>query len=492
MTWTTIAVIIAVLIVVLWIVHYLYKNGKMPDGAFKDSYENMLIRANYTYDKYFSSPVNLYNQTIGYQNDNTAKLALEKALRKEEAHEKNEKAGRISKKGTRDAATNAFIIASLYRYNVMPNAKDKDRLKAQQNAALFFVKAINRVNNNPMAFVDPNKPVDPTQPKASDTAIPPEFIIDRAEDFYDDYLLQMQTLGLNVDDLPVPNFDQIRDTVRQTRVKSARPALRPGVKKDVLKTYFEPRVVTSDPQNIHDSNVQNDVRNIFSRILQKNMDDELSIGAQNYRKFTMADIHDAIKSHNFKDNALKDRAMTLYGFMSQPNEVMNLDSTENEVLLAVWQRIHSPENEPKRQALKDAFMDALANGFDVNNEGVFKEVCVNGRCNRLLNSLTLLDEDPNISKPIKTTEILRNEVFSKSFKIIQNELDRAPPEVAAAYRGEAPPPGSLANPDLPRQVASLEAHLKETIADTLRKDYADTKPETLENLIKDAQAGVGA
>jgi hypothetical protein len=498
--WTILAIVIAVLIVIFWITHYLYKNGKIPDGAFKDSYENMIVRANYTYDKYFSSPIQLYNQTIGYQNDDVAQLALEKALKKEEAYEKNEKRGKISRKGAKDAAINAFIIANLYRFNVAADKGNntKERQKARQNAALFFVKAINRVNNNPNVFIDEQKPVDPTQPKQLDTAIPPEFIIERAEDFYEDYLQQLQELGLSIDDIqevPIPNFDRVRDAVRQARVKAARPSngalLRPAAKKDAtLKTYYDNRPITSDPQNIHDSTVQNDVRNIFSRILQKNMDDEMALGSH-YRKFTLRDIHDAIQQHNFRTQELRDRALTLYGFMSQHNEVMNLNSTEDEVLMAVWQRIHSPENESKQQALKSAFMDALANGFDVNNEGKFKEVCVNGRCNRLLNSLTLLDEDPNISKPVKTTEILRNEVFSKSYKIIQDELDRAAPEVAAAYRGESPAPGSLADPELPKKVSDFENHLKDTIATTLRNDYADSKPEILENLIKDAQAGVG-
>ncbi len=216
--WITISVLIVIIIVIAWVTHYLFKNGKLPDGIFKESYENMLSTyQTQVVDKYFLDPESLFAKTIGYENDATAKLALEKALHREEMYIKNEKNGKVSPIGMKEAAVNSFVIASLYHYNVAPNLTGDKKLKAEANAAVHYTRAINRIDNNPAAAI----------------LGPAEFIIDRAETFYRE---QPQTGTQTF----VPDFNRVRDNVREARAAKQTDPL----------GYFAPRQIQTDPHGI--------------------------------------------------------------------------------------------------------------------------------------------------------------------------------------------------------------------------------------------------
>jgi hypothetical protein len=130
-------------------------------------------------------------------------------------------------------------------------------------------------------------------------------------------------------------------------------------------------------------------------------------------------------------------------------------------------------------------MDALADGMDSGGRGQFHEVCTTGRCGRMINSLTLLDQDPEVARPMKTREILRNEVFMKSHQIIQARLAQTPQEIAAVYQGSAPE-----TEENRVAVRGLVENLKKEIDETIREDHSNVEPRILDDLIRDAQAGV--
>jgi hypothetical protein len=79
-----IAIIVVLFILIIWICRSLHKNGKLPDGVFKQSYEVLVNNANRTYDKYFTDPLSLYQKTVGYEYDDGVKLAIEKSLKKDQ------------------------------------------------------------------------------------------------------------------------------------------------------------------------------------------------------------------------------------------------------------------------------------------------------------------------------------------------------------------------------------------------------------------------
>lgn len=483
--WSAFGLVVLILLVLIWVIHHLYKNGRMPDGVFKDTYENMLNSGKRKYDDYFTDVIDLYERTIGYENDDTAKMAMKKALKKEEMYSKNESQGRLSKNKIGKAATNSFMIADLYRFNVAPNQETKEDVHVSQiNAALFYNKALNRIVNNPIAIIQ--NQVLAKNSKNRDHELPPEFMIDRAEDFYEDYIAQITINNrLQTDNILAfqPNFDRIREVVRDARIRvSEGSPQKPNSKIDSIDNYYAEKSIPNDPQNVHDSQVGNDIKNKFNKILEKNKFDKTEYNKEG----AFEDIRSEIMKYNFPTETHRERALLILHKFSEGHENTNLNTTEDQILINIWKRINSPDNEQQKDNLKASLFDAMADSMDIDNYGVYKEVCLSGRCNRALESLTLLDRDSEISKPIKTTEILRNEIFSKSHKIIQDELRKIPQDVADVYNGKI----SSASLELDKKVEDFENHVRNEIEKTIREDYADTKPHVLDQLIEDAKAGI--
>jgi hypothetical protein len=460
----------------VWFTHHSYKNGKLPQGVFHDTYESFVNTANYKYDEYFTPPSELFKKTVGYELDDVAKLALNKSKSRNEMYVNNEIAGTMSREKSGDAADNSFILASLYNFNVAPNEiSKKSQQKAKRYAAHYFNKTMERIENDPAAVLQ-------TAPQ------PVEFMVDRAADFYEDYLIQTRAANPEiVRNLYIPNFNQIRTIVRNTRTDEARRV----AKKEQARLhnmlpkaieheiYYMEKSVPSDPQNVHDSNVNESMKEIYKRIKEKNFQDN----AHQTDDDIVNEIRKAINSFPFSNDIQKRNAAHVMETMSSHNMVTALDASEKTIIADVWKRINSSDNKNRKVLLKESFMDALANGVERGGD-----VCTMGRCSRVLGSLTLLDTDPNVSKPVKTTEILRNEAMLKAHRTIQKVLQESPQQISEAYQD--PEKLLAANADIRQKVDELENVLKNEIEIVLKNDYPTVKPETLNNLIKDAQAGV--
>lgn len=495
-TATLIALMVIIVIILFYVIHYLHKNDQLPDGIFRDSIDRMKNSANTMYDSYFTSPKSLYTRIVGYENDENTKMALDKASQKDDMYTKNEKKGNFSKNKLNDATTNSFYLASMYQFNVASNEPTLGgRMNARSKAAKQYKKAINRITANPVAVVQHNHDVE--EP-------PVEFIIDRAEAFYDDYADQLTALraaggDADIQELLFPDFNQVRHQVRAARLATAatetkeqkekrrkrrKRVSKNATQKQILQdNYYEERDLRSDPQNVHESQVVDDMTNIYRNILVEN-DRESLVGEPIH--YTMGDIKFAIKHHEFGDPGKRSRALKVFNKIEQGNSISNLKAGEDEIILNVWRRIHSPDNAENRESLKASLMDALAEGMDKNHFGEYKEVCAGGRTSRVLGSLTLLDNNDQIAAPMKTKEIMRNEIFAKTYKIIQNELENAPKMVSNAYNGIIPE--EEVPPELNSKVEALEDHMRDVIAQTIKDDYPNSK--NLDNLILDAQAGV--
>jgi len=472
-------IFIIILVIVVWFTHYSYKNGNLPQGAFYDTYENFVNTANYKYDEYFTPPSELYKKTVGYELDDNAKLALTKSKSKDEMYTNNEEAGTMSKSKTGDATENSFILASLYNFNVAPNEKSKkSQRKAKTTAAHYFNKTMNRIATDPVTILQ-------TAPQ------PVEFMVDRAADFYEDYLIQVHAEDPElVRNIYVPNFDQIRTSVRSARTDEARKTakkekarLRHMPPKAIeQEIYFMEKSVPSDPQNVHNSNVVNDMSEIYQRVREKNMRDSFGTNQQTDEDI-IKEIRTSIDSFPFTNPQQRAHATRVMETMSSNSIVTSLNASEKSIISDVWKRINSQENHDKRGLLKESFMDALASGVESG-----RDVCTMGRCSRVLGALTLLDKDSEISKPVKTTEILRNEALFKAHQTVLRVLKEYPSNISEAYQN--PEKLLSASADVRQKVDELENTIKQEIETTLKSDYSNIKPVTLENIIRDAQAGV--
>lgn len=463
-TFGKVAIILIIILLLIWILHTSYKTGYMPDGVFRESYESMVLSANRQYDKYFESPETLYTKTIGYNNDDVAKTAISKAERLERSHETNELNGTTAESAN-NAAVNAFILGDLYRYNVAPalvNTGSAHR-DANEKASKYYRKALRRITQYAPLVVEQNVRVD--QPT-------PEHIVDRLQQLVDDPDI-------------ILNADIQRDIIAaQNRIRGARVnAPRAGHKDAAVATYFERRDVRNDPQNVHDSNITQSLKHKYDKILESNANADLralatTLDEVNYLVPSKEQIETALNDSTLDDKK-KRKARNILKHISPNNSISSLGTDEETVLLETWRRIHSPDNVAQKTNLRVALFDSLASAIEENSSGEQK-VCVTGRCGRIIDSLTLLDSSKDLSEPVKTTEILRNEIMMKAHKVFQDELKKAPQDIQNVYNGTV---------DTAPMLEAFKADAKKAIHDSIVRDYPEGTT-AISNIINDAKAGI--
>lgn len=484
--------VILLAIIIVYFVTYWYNHGSLPDAPFQSSMESLKDSMNQTYDSYFTSAHDMYEKTVGHVNDEAAQMAFEKAQKKEKMHSRNEHFGTLSDKNLPSATATSFMLADLYRFNIGPN--DENPAKALTNAAKQYGTALNRIARNPTVVVGT---VDPHVP-------PAEFMIDRAENFYEDYIARMTLDPLTVAQLNIPDLQGLRQAVRTARVGAAENLVANGntpkrskrrrrkgenvtPKMEKQDAYFEERDIRNDPQNVHESQVNNDMARIFHQIQARNDTENILFDDERQSVQNLADIRNYMNDYQWSDDKQRNRAFQTLNKMAEGNWVSKLNARENEVLSEVWQRINSPENDEARTELRNSLMDSLVECVENGYNGQDYQVCASGRVGRILGSLTLLDQDQNIAEPIKTAEILRNEVFAKSYQIIQDGLKNIDAETARAYNGVLEAPA----PDVEAKLGEFENGLKGRIETELRGEYdGKVDKKVLDNLIEDAKAGV--
>lgn len=185
-------------------------------------------------------------------------------------------------------------------------------------------------------------------------------------------------------------------------------------KTETLDNYITANVkFTSDPQNVHDSAVNKQIRNSY-RLLVDNTNIIPDI------KVTSAEIMDYIDS--MPDLIKKKRARKALetilgpGIGNSPfNE--NLNVTESDLLNLVWQRSNVLENEENKDNIQEAVITGLTEMADTGTV-----VCSGGRISRMIGSLTLLDAKKEISEPLFTVETIRNEMLQTSREILNDTV----------------------------------------------------------------------
>jgi len=440
-----IAIVVVIIIVLVWMTRYAYVHGFLPDGVFKDTYESMIASAYRSYDKYIESPANLWTHVVGYENDETVQLAIKKAKKLEEMHHTN---SNNLKTTAADAVNNAFILAELNRYNVAPNADPYEKALALEQVDIMYRRTINRINNNPITVARNDYHT--------------EAIIERINDY-----------AHTIEDITFePQINIARENIRTARVQ---------ITKDKTK-YYAPKPIRNDPQNVHDTELTHDIQVKFNRIIDKNNIDLQDIESNNYNQPAINDIQDELNKSNLSEID-RENATKILNIMAKKSRISSLNTTEDKVILEIWKRINSPENEENRDELKNSLWQALASGMEKNFQNQYTSVCTTGRCARVIDSLTLMDKDTDLAKPLQTVETLRNEILSKSYVILQEALKTSP--IASVYNGIDP------ETDENRIILNeFKESVKQKIADTIIQDYPNAKPETLDNIIKDAQSGV--
>src|SRR5581483_2162970 len=178
-------------------------------------------------------------------------------------------------------------------------------------------------------------------------------------------------------------------------------------KLDFAEKFLETtKTHTADPQNSHDPSV-----NIHTREVLEIIRDQNTIDTQKALADAKSYINGAVADENKRKKALGGLDAVSFGSRND-----TIGDTDTNVFTYVWGRSCIPANSAKRALIQEAIVNALVDMKDTDTS----QVCIGGRCARLIEALTLLDHDPKVSEGSATVEMYKNEIMSGAAKIIDD------------------------------------------------------------------------
>lgn len=242
----------------------------------------------------------------------------------------------------------------------------------------------------------------------------PEFMLDHIGGFYGDLLafddadINFQNILLGLGRAYNTNAPVAREAAINSRKQEAAQEATPA---DAIDRYFDLATShTDDPQNVHDPKVNADLRVILNKLRDSAVTPiELDV--------VFSEITDYIDT-KYTRSKRADATTTLLK-MSQGDQIMTFNTSEDKILAYTWTRTEHPRNRANENDLKTAVCDALADSVENG-----AQVCINGRCGRVLNSLALLDFDPSMTGAM-TYEAYRNKIFQEAKYIFEREITAA-------------------------------------------------------------------
>lgn len=286
-----------------------------------------------------------------------------------------------------------------------------------------------------------------------------------------------------------------------------------------------------DRENVHESQVVRELRSRYQRLIELNGDifeppEELAefvtkeemkniIREQTYSQVSKVSIEKI--GDDVQDIKVR-KTDAVFNKLRNPSPIIALSTdfndlnppTDEQLFLHVWHRIHSPDNLEKILELETAIVDQivdcgkigtspnlLANRIrrfagipEENEDDVVTTVCPQGRAARLLQTFTFIDADPLLSKPIMDEAEYRNEAFSKSYRILQNELKSYTASTNPINELYESMDDEVSATDIV-EIEKFKNHVKEKIRTALEEDYDGLLPEDkINSIVEAAQLGV--
>ncbi len=230
------------------------------------------------------------------------------------------------------------------------------------------------------------------------------------------------------------NFDVFRNAPAARRVETAaviaeKATAETNTRAEAISSALKAATAWQDDrQNVHDSAVNSDLNATLRKIRGGS-----AVGDS-------ARVLDEIAEYlAAADLSPERRAAAARGLQTARtgSHISTFNDTEDRILTAVWARCDHPRNRAAKSDLRDAVIAALADGTENGNQ-----VCINGRCGRIISALTAIDFDPEVSDSPMTFEAYRNQIFQETREIVDSVIDNAaesPDEdlraVAASYDG---------------------------------------------------------
>lgn len=233
------------------------------------------------------------------------------------------------------------------------------------------------------------------------------FILDRIDDYKDEFVNFPDINDLPIEQALLIHYNQVNDAIKNNVQQKKE------INKDdpefTQKVILSQQKWESDSQNVHDSTVSNTIQSQYFYVRDENSKiDELD--KHNYNDFYQW-INKKISNNMTKYGEIN-KVLVYFNHNYPINAIPN--TTEQDLVTTVWQRIHDKRNSNNYVALCNALCDSLCDCI----EGGYV-VCMTGRNAKIWQTLAHLDFNPKIGI-IKNKQILRNEVFESAAKIVDD------------------------------------------------------------------------
>lgn len=240
-----------------------------------------------------------------------------------------------------------------------------------------------------------------------------DFMFDRIIDFQNiltaaDYETNAAIeFNLVANRIPAAKHQSVQNRVKESIANS-------NSKKEAVETALDSATrYTSDKQNVHDSKVNNDLREALS--IFKRGTNAVPVGNEVREWINNVYASDPNNLHKVQN------AITALNKVEEGNHIFTFNETESNILSYVWQRCKHQNNIENRDLMFEAVVNSLADS--VENGGL---VCINGRCSRMLNSLATLDFDKKISeRGALTFEAYKNQIYQETKNIVNEAVEEA-------------------------------------------------------------------
>ncbi len=212
----------------------------------------------------------------------------------------------------------------------------------------------------------------------------------------------------------------------------------------------------SDNQNVHDRNINDELRKGYDSIKDENKynfiweipeikDYILNIYANEADEAELPNIEPSIKMLDYIEKNGKQK-------------IMKLNETERDFVGNIFTKIYNEKDMKNRKTIMENFMMNLKESYKNGTP-----VCITGRTARIMSSFTNMDENNPTLGILKDKPILRNEMLLKAADIRNKIFNEASIEVQNKYN----------NSVQDKDTEDLELKMKKKIREIINKDYAE-------------------
>jgi hypothetical protein len=184
--------------------------------------------------------------------------------------------------------------------------------------------------------------------------------------------------------------------------------------RDIVERRLPAQRIRNDAQNVHDHAMLNAAKS------------NLSLGDSPSTVVAKTDFRAC--AERLRPTLAEEGRLVLDSLSATPHS--RFDRSEQEVLVNVWQRIHAPENEERREDMLRVLKENLESGVESGYV-----VCSTGKIMRMLSTLEVLDPKAEIMRP---EWAIKEEIGGKVGAVLQRKLSEADERTRSAYMSAEP------------------------------------------------------